>query len=601
MLSINTNLSSLVAQNSLKSSTIKLNQAIERMSTGFKINHAKDNAANYSIVTDMNMKISSYMVAEDNCLSGIDMLNTASENLELISDMLTRLRDLQEQACNGTYGEQSLQAINTEANALVDEIERIYNTAEYNGQKLLQSVDAVGYNMTLSNTTGDFINEVSHRDTTSMTTMADVNESNTISNGTYSISTTEDLIKLATMTNNGLITGGEFVLANNIDLSTAGNWTPIGNSVDKFFTGIFDGNGYIIKNLSIKNVPCCNATLEGYVAGLFGSAINATIKNLGVENICIENSGVQVGGIIASGNNVEINNCYTTGKISGVAEIIDLTDFHYGMFAIGGINSGYIDSTITNSYSLINISQPSDSALLGASVYISGLGGDKISNSFFAGKINSSGYDYNDITGQAKIGLPVGGANGPVYFTDDCISAEALEQIRQAIIDSGEDFENTVGYIKTKNELQQQFGINLGISDTGGLSGGSTHTILQIGINSDTTNQLEIVTSCKLEGLSSLRNIGNDTSSALLNQLDSLLAEISSKAVHYGASQNRLNSAIREISTKYENLVSSRSTLRDADIAEVSSEYIRQQILQQASATLLATVNQAPSIALQLI
>ena len=75
----------------------------------------------------------------------------------------------------------------------------------------------------------------------------------------------------------------------------------------------------------------------------------------------------------------------------------------------------------------------------------------------------------------------------------------------------------------------------------------------------------------------------------------------SKKQVEFGAMQNRLESALDEISTQYENLVSSRSTLRDADIAEVSSEYIRQQILQQASATLMATANQSPSIALQLI
>ena len=58
---------------------------------------------------------------------------------------------------------------------------------------------------------------------------------------------------------------------------------------------------------------------------------------------------------------------------------------------------------------------------------------------------------------------------------------------------------------------------------------------------------------------------------------------------------------MEEISVQYENLLSSRSTLRDADIAEESSAYIRNQILQQASATLLATANQTPSIALQLL
>ena len=76
---------------------------------------------------------------------------------------------------------------------------------------------------------------------------------------------------------------------------------------------------------------------------------------------------------------------------------------------------------------------------------------------------------------------------------------------------------------------------------------------------------------------------------------------LSSKQTELGAVQNRLESALDEISTQYENLVSARSTLRDADIAEVSSHYIQQQILQQAAATLLSTANQSPAIALQLI
>ena len=86
-----------------------------------------------------------------------------------------------------------------------------------------------------------------------------------------------------------------------------------------------------------------------------------------------------------------------------------------------------------------------------------------------------------------------------------------------------------------------------------------------------------------------------------LGLIDSILSKVSDKQTEYGAVQNRLESALDEISIKYENLVSSRSTLRDADIAKVSSTYIQQQILQQASATLMATANQSPAIALQLI
>ena len=76
---------------------------------------------------------------------------------------------------------------------------------------------------------------------------------------------------------------------------------------------------------------------------------------------------------------------------------------------------------------------------------------------------------------------------------------------------------------------------------------------------------------------------------------------LSQKATEYGTIQNRLQNVVEEITIKYDNLVSTQSTIRDADIAEESSAYIRNQILQQASSTLLATANQTPAIALQLL
>ena len=81
MLKININLSSLIVQSNLQTSTLGLNQAIERMTTGFKINGAKDNAAGYSISTNMSTKIGAYQVAEDNVMLGLDMVLTASNSL----------------------------------------------------------------------------------------------------------------------------------------------------------------------------------------------------------------------------------------------------------------------------------------------------------------------------------------------------------------------------------------------------------------------------------------------------------------------------------------------------------------------------------------
>ena len=123
---------------------------------------------------------------------------------------------------------------------------------------------------------------------------------------------------------------------------------------------------------------------------------------------------------------------------------------------------------------------------------------------------------------------------------------------------------------------------------------------LQIGTKSNTNSQIGLDTGYSIDGISSLRGLGLNNLD-YTGYLDKFLNNLSSKQTEFGAVQNRLESALDEIETQYNNLVSSRSTLRDADIAEESSAYIRQQILQEASATLLATANQSPSIALQLI
>ena len=99
------------------------------------------------------------------------------------------------------------------------------------------------------------------------------------------------------------------------------------------------------------------------------------------------------------------------------------------------------------------------------------------------------------------------------------------------------------------------------------------------------------------------KNIGKKTVSNVnyIEELDNIISNISMKQVELGASENRLESVLEEVAIKYDNLVSSRSTIRDADLAEESSRYIQSQILQQASATLLSVANQSPQLALQLL
>ena len=136
-LTINTNLSSLIVQSNLSKATSSLNNAIERMTTGYKINHASDNAAGYSIARNWETQLGSLDVAADNAATGADMMTTLEDTYSLVSSHLQRVRDLTEQAANGTYGQESLEAIQSEITARLDEVDRIAANCEFNGLKMM--------------------------------------------------------------------------------------------------------------------------------------------------------------------------------------------------------------------------------------------------------------------------------------------------------------------------------------------------------------------------------------------------------------------------------------------------------------------------------
>ena len=136
-ITVNTNIPSLTAQASLNKATNAMNTAMQRMSTGLRINSSKDDAAGTAVANKLDYKVSSLAVAQDNAQMGASMLDTMEGVMGVINDNLTRIRDLTEQAANGTYGSDAIGATKTEINSRLTEINRVANSAEFNGKKLL--------------------------------------------------------------------------------------------------------------------------------------------------------------------------------------------------------------------------------------------------------------------------------------------------------------------------------------------------------------------------------------------------------------------------------------------------------------------------------
>ena len=154
-ITVNTNVASLTAQKSLNNATTKMNTAMERLSTGIKINSSKDDAAGSAVSTKLEYKVSSLNVAGDNAQMGSSLLDTEEGTLDVIQSNMQRIRDLTEQAANGTYGTDAMTAIKSEITGRLAEVTRIAGTTEFNGKKLLDGSMDNGINLQVGIMSGD--------------------------------------------------------------------------------------------------------------------------------------------------------------------------------------------------------------------------------------------------------------------------------------------------------------------------------------------------------------------------------------------------------------------------------------------------------------
>ena len=157
---INTNVDSIKIQSLLSSSTSSLSTAMERMSSGLKVNSAKDDAAGTVISARMQVQLSGNKIAQNNVQNGNAMLATAEGHLDVVQENLSRIRDLTLQAKNGTYSAEEIQAMQDEVGERLEEINRVSDSSKYSQLSLFEDATLqaegvtfqVGANSTEDNT-----------------------------------------------------------------------------------------------------------------------------------------------------------------------------------------------------------------------------------------------------------------------------------------------------------------------------------------------------------------------------------------------------------------------------------------------------------------
>ena len=272
--STNSSILSMLDILALNKNTNAISKSLERLSTGCRINHAKDDAAGSAISLSLSNKISSYNIVDSNAQTAQAMINTANDALVNIQDILIRVRDLTQQSLNGTYSLEERQVMQNEANKLIDEMYRIKSTTKFNNKQVLGEVKIL------------------------------TKEEEAIAQGYTIVKSAQDL-KKALKAND---VNCKVMLFADIDLDDLGvdgsgsNWSAIGTNqeTDKF-QGTIDGNGFTISNLKINKT-------EESAQGLFGYTSGATIKNIVLENAKVAGNH-HVGALIGRSYASTIENC----------------------------------------------------------------------------------------------------------------------------------------------------------------------------------------------------------------------------------------------------------------------------------------------------
>ncbi len=158
-MTINTNVASMIAQRNLDKAQSLLSASMRRLSSGLRINSAKDDAAGLAISTIMTKKIIGYQQGNRNANDGISLVQTTEGAMSEIENNLQRMRELAVQSANGTYVASDRSTLQTEFSALVLEVDRVANTAEFNGFKLLNgSSSSLNIQVGPDNSSNDRIN-----------------------------------------------------------------------------------------------------------------------------------------------------------------------------------------------------------------------------------------------------------------------------------------------------------------------------------------------------------------------------------------------------------------------------------------------------------
>ena len=518
-------------------------KSTEKLSSGYRINRAADDAAGLAISEKMRSQIRGLTQASTNAEDGISMIQTAEGALNESHSILQRMRQLAVQAANGTETDSDRDNIQDEIEQLQDELDRIAETTEFNTMKLLD---------------GTFDG------TNTSTTTAGPKYS--MYNGDLGAFITSDIKGIEITVNTSATVGGESAIWNN-----AGTGLTISLAKNKTYTQAdIDG---LIKNAkqedsTAENTPA-NVTMK-LATGVFTASNTTPIT-----------TDPTVAGTKASGSSTVTGSNFVGANSITVTSNKYGADYNIGIKILFNADAGKEEVKLSTAPVYDMTGSDITSAVPTAAGYEIHLQSGK----------EYTAEDIEDLMATAglNVNVTLAGADAPGTDEPNTLFITDSSQTIEFALSGGTGLGDDDAFLTQNNY------------DSVASSGGMT---LQVGANEGQTMSFNIGDmSAAALGVSgnNVRVDRQDRASAAIGVIDAAIEKVSKQRSTLGAVQNRLEHTIANLDTSAENLQQAESRVRDVDMAKEMVEYSKNNILSQASQSMLAQANQSTQGVLSLL
>ncbi len=572
------NLQAMNANRMLGITTKQASGSTEKLSSGYRINRAADDAAGLAISEKMRKQIRGLSQASSNAEDGISCVQTAEGALAEVQDMLQRMNELAVQAANGTNSETDRQYIQDEFDQLIGEIDRVAETTKFNETYLLKGDDT--------------------KPTKSMyiTNYSVTYTKNNLPNNTKGIEYKTNYVG----TNNLYIVSAS-IYKSSSNISLTGNKIQNGDDITKFMEKATDATK--------TGVNKAEATLN--------TASYVAFVNVELDSKVMDGEKGNVEGVKNAATKRDLSNDGTTSTVRANRDLFIYNTANSTVTRItqGTDMTNYLnnDNTMKDQYRLVDIlygdaSQVDSKETTSTRVQDSYTNGEEFKWTDDTLERDISSKQLYDADGQAVSGVALnkffdenGNYKGGLYTTSQ---ARAIDEV----------FNNTVTMSRYVNGTMTEFTaatINAYITQSSTQVAASLEVKLHAGSDSDRNNKVAVeLTTLTAAGLGidklASYNIGivdstGDNATDAIDVIADALNMVSRQRSALGAVQNRLEHTIKNLDNVVENTTSAESAIRDTDMAEEMVKYSNSNILQQAGQSMLAQANQANQGVLSLL